>query len=110
MPTPALIYFMFSTMAISLPLAVLFFCWIATMWKGSMTFETPMLFAIGFIVLFGMDHRIRLKPLPRSIETNLGPQAVRPRRCNGQCSNYCLLNPTIAISNLYPSIGLVLCC
>ena len=54
MPVPALIYFMFSTMAISLPLAVLFFCWIATMWKGSMTFETPMLFAIGFIVQFGI--------------------------------------------------------
>ena len=34
MPVPALIYFMFSTMSISLPLAVLFFCWIATMWAG----------------------------------------------------------------------------
>ena len=45
MPVPALIYFMFSTMLISLPLAVLFFCWIATMWSGAMTFETPMLFA-----------------------------------------------------------------
>ncbi len=54
MPVPALIYFMFSTMSISLPLAVLFFCWIATMWRGAMTFETPMLFAQGFIVLFGM--------------------------------------------------------
>ncbi len=54
MPVPALIYFMFSTMLISLPLAVLFFCWIATMWKGAMTFETPMLFATGFIVLFGI--------------------------------------------------------
>ena len=54
LPVPALIYFMFSTMAISLPLAVLFFCWIATMWKGAMTFETPMLFAVGFIVLFGI--------------------------------------------------------
>jgi hypothetical protein len=31
LPVPALIYFMYSTMAISLPLAVLFFCWIATM-------------------------------------------------------------------------------
>ena len=54
LPVPALIYFMFSTMLISLPLAVLFFCWIATMWKGAMTFETPMLFAVGFIVLFGI--------------------------------------------------------
>lgn len=54
MPVPALIFFMFSTMSISLPLAVLFFCWIATIWRGSMTFETPMLFALGWIVLFGI--------------------------------------------------------
>ena len=53
LPVPALLYFMYSTMAISLPLAVLFFCWIATMWRGAMSFETPMLFAVGFIVLFG---------------------------------------------------------
>jgi len=54
MPVPALLYFMYSTMAISLPLAVLFFCWIKTMWKGSMSFETPMLFAVGWIILFGI--------------------------------------------------------
>lgn len=54
MPVPALLYFMYSTMFISLPLAVLFFCWVATMWRGAMTFETPMLFAQGFIVLFGL--------------------------------------------------------
>ena len=54
MPVPALVYFMYSTMSISLPLAVLFFCWIATMWRGAMSFETPMLFAVGFIVLFGI--------------------------------------------------------
>ena len=30
------------------------FNWIATMWKGSMTFETPMLFACGFIFVFTM--------------------------------------------------------
>ncbi len=47
------LYFMYSTMLISLPLAVLFFCWIATIWRGAMSFETPMLFALGFIVLFG---------------------------------------------------------
>jgi cytochrome c oxidase subunit 1 len=53
MSTGSQLYFMYSTMLISLPLAVLFFCWIATLWRGSMSFETPMLFAIGFIVLFG---------------------------------------------------------
>ncbi len=54
MPIPALAYFMYATMSISLPLAVLFFCWIANLWKGSMTFETPMLFAIGWIIIFGV--------------------------------------------------------
>jgi cytochrome c oxidase subunit 1 len=54
LPVAALLYFMYSTMLISLPLAVLFFCWIATMWRGAMSFETPMLFAQGFIVLFGL--------------------------------------------------------
>ncbi len=47
------LYFMYSTMLISLPLAVLFFCWIATVWRGAISFETPMLFALGFIILFG---------------------------------------------------------
>ncbi len=54
MPTAANIYFMLSTMAISIPVAVLFFCWFGTLWRGSMTFETPMLFALGYIVLFGI--------------------------------------------------------
>jgi len=30
------------------------FNWVATMWRGSMTFETPMLFAVGFIFVFTM--------------------------------------------------------
>jgi len=51
---PALLYFMYSTMSISIPLAVLFYCWIAGIWKGAMTFETPMLFSLGFIILFGI--------------------------------------------------------
>ena len=54
MPVPALLYFMYSTMSISIPVAVLFFCWIATIWRGAMTFETPMLFALGFVILFGI--------------------------------------------------------
>ena len=54
MPVPAQLYFMYATMAISIPVAVLFYCWFATIWQGSMTFETPMLFALGYIVLFGV--------------------------------------------------------
>ena len=54
MPVGAQLYFMYSTMAISVPVAVLFFCWIGTLWRGAMTLETPMLFALGYIVLFGI--------------------------------------------------------
>ncbi len=54
MPVAGQLYFMYSTMLISVPLAILFFCWLATIWKGSLTFETPMLFALGYIVLFGI--------------------------------------------------------
>jgi cytochrome c oxidase subunit 1 len=39
-------------MLIAVPTGVKVFNWVSTMWKGSMTFETPMLFALGFVVLF----------------------------------------------------------
>ena len=54
MPLAAELFFMFSTMLIAVPTGVKVFNWIATMWRGSMTFETPMLFAIGFVFLFSI--------------------------------------------------------
>ncbi len=52
MPLAGELFFMFSTMMISVPTGVKVFNWVATMWRGSMTFETPMLFAIGFVIMF----------------------------------------------------------
>src|ERR671929_1631372 len=46
------LFFMYATMLIAVPTAVKIFNWIATMWQGSMTFETPMLFSVGFIFVF----------------------------------------------------------
>jgi cytochrome c oxidase subunit 1 len=54
MPAAGQLFFMYMTMLIAVPTGVKVFNWLATMWKGSMTFETPMLFAIGFIFLFTM--------------------------------------------------------
>jgi len=52
MPLAGEVFFMFATMLIAVPTGVKVFNWVTTMWKGAMTFETPMLFAIGFIIMF----------------------------------------------------------
>ena len=45
-------FFSFLTFLIAVPTGMKFFNWIGTMWRGQITFETPMLFAIGFLVTF----------------------------------------------------------
>ncbi len=52
LPVAAELFFMYSTMLIAVPTGVKVFNWVTTMFKGSLTFETPMLFAIAFVILF----------------------------------------------------------
>ena len=52
MPLAGELFFMLSTMLISIPTGVKVFNWSATMWRGSLSFEPPMLFALAFLFLF----------------------------------------------------------
>jgi len=52
LPLAAELFFMWATMLIAVPTGVKVFNWVTTMFKGSITYETPMLFAIAFVVLF----------------------------------------------------------
>lgn len=52
MPLAGELFFMYATMLIAVPTGVKVFNWTATMYRGSMSFETPMLFALAFIFLF----------------------------------------------------------
>ena len=45
-------FFALMTMLIAVPTGVKIFNWIGTMWRGSVTFETPMIWALGFLVTF----------------------------------------------------------
>jgi cytochrome c oxidase subunit I len=45
-------FFMITSMAVAVPTGVKIFNWLATTWRGSIHFDTPMLFALGFIAVF----------------------------------------------------------
>jgi cytochrome c oxidase subunit 1 len=52
MPIAGELFFMYATMLIAVPTGVKVFNWVTTMFRGAMTFETPMLFSIAFVILF----------------------------------------------------------
>jgi cytochrome c oxidase subunit 1 len=52
MPVAAQLFFMYASLLIAVPTGIKVFNWIGTMWEGSLTFETPMLFATGFLFVF----------------------------------------------------------
>jgi cytochrome c oxidase subunit 1 len=45
-------FFMISTLIVAVPTGVKIFNWLATLWRGNLSFDTPMLFALGFIGVF----------------------------------------------------------
>ena len=51
-PIAGQLFFMYATMLIAVPTGVKVFNWVATMFRGSLTFEAPMLFAVAFVILF----------------------------------------------------------
>ncbi|MFC5300751.1 cytochrome c oxidase subunit I [Azospira restricta] len=52
MPVTGQLFFMYATMLIAIPTGVKVFNWVATIWRGSLSFETPMLFAVAVVCLF----------------------------------------------------------
>lgn len=52
MPLAGELFFMWATMLIAVPTGVKVFNWVTTMFRGSISFETPMLFSIAFVILF----------------------------------------------------------
>ena len=52
LPAPVQTFFSATTMVIGVPTGVKIFNWTATLWGGSIRYDTPMLFSVGFLLLF----------------------------------------------------------
>jgi cytochrome c oxidase subunit I+III len=52
LPQLGLVFFTAASMAIAVPSGVQIFCWLASIWRGRPRLEVPMLFVVGFIVIF----------------------------------------------------------
>ncbi len=52
LPIPVQVYFMIASMTIAVPTGVKIFNWLATLWRGNISFDTPMLYALGFLSVF----------------------------------------------------------
>ncbi len=61
--------FMYTTLLVAVPTGVKFFSWVGTMWRGKMTFPTPMLFVLGAISIFLLGGLSG--PINGTIATNL---------------------------------------
>ena len=61
--------FMYTTLLVAVPTGVKFFSWVGTMWRGKMTFQTPMLFVLGAISIFLLGGLSG--PINGTIATNL---------------------------------------
>ena len=71
MPVTGQLFFMYGTLLIAIPTGVKVFNWTATMWRGSMTFETPMLWAVGFIFVFTIGGFTGVIPAVVPVDTQI---------------------------------------
>ena len=71
MPVTGQLFFMYGTMLIAIPTGVKVFNWTATMWRGSMSFETPMLWAVGFIFVFSIGGFTGVIPAIVPVDTQI---------------------------------------
>ena len=64
-------YFTAATMVIAVPTGIKIFSWIATMWGGSMSFKTPMVWSLGFIFMFTVGGVTGVVLANGGVDTNL---------------------------------------